>query len=138
MALVQIRDHHPGEFSILFDSISSLRALQTRKISPRTHSLVYEIKQASWWVWDSYYVDSVSCKCDRQQTSGPFGRRGSSRRYGVCCSCPISAKSENVGRFGSMAGARVGWVDIPIRFCFWSNKYLGLSVLIATDVLSSR
>jgi hypothetical protein len=34
MALVQIRDHHPGpgEFIILSDSMSSLRALQTRKI----------------------------------------------------------------------------------------------------------
>jgi hypothetical protein len=37
-------------------SDSSLRALQTRKISPRTHSLVYEIKEASWWL-GSYYVD---------------------------------------------------------------------------------
>jgi hypothetical protein len=50
MALVQIRDHHPGEFIILSDSMSSLRALQTRKISPRTHSLVYEIKEASSWL----------------------------------------------------------------------------------------
>jgi ribonuclease HI len=49
MALVQIRDHHPGEFIILSDSMSSLRALQTREISRTTHSLVYEIKEASWW-----------------------------------------------------------------------------------------
>jgi hypothetical protein len=48
-ALVQIRDQHPGKFIILSDSMSSLRALQTRKISPKTHSLVYEIKEASWW-----------------------------------------------------------------------------------------
>jgi hypothetical protein len=40
MALVQIRDHHPGKFIILSDIMSSLRALQTRKISPRTHSLI--------------------------------------------------------------------------------------------------
>jgi hypothetical protein len=25
------------------------------------------------WVWDSYYVDSVSCRCDGQRTSGSFG-----------------------------------------------------------------
>jgi ribonuclease HI len=50
MALVQIRDHHPGEFIFLSDSMSSLRALQTRKISPGTHSLVYGIKEASWWL----------------------------------------------------------------------------------------
>jgi hypothetical protein len=50
MALVQIRDHDPGEFIILSDSMSSLRAWQTRKMSPRTHSLVYEIKEASWWL----------------------------------------------------------------------------------------
>jgi hypothetical protein len=24
--------------------------MQTRKIPPRTHSLVYEIKEASWWL----------------------------------------------------------------------------------------
>jgi hypothetical protein len=30
--------------------MSTLRALQTRTISPRTHSLVYEIKEASWWL----------------------------------------------------------------------------------------
>jgi hypothetical protein len=47
MALVQIRDHHPGKFIILSYSMSSLRALQTREISPRTHSSVYEIKEAS-------------------------------------------------------------------------------------------
>jgi hypothetical protein len=47
MALVQIRDH-PGEFIILSDTMSSLRALQTlRKISTRRHFLVYEIKEAS-------------------------------------------------------------------------------------------
>jgi hypothetical protein len=44
MAFVEIRDHHPDELIILSDSMSSLRALQTRKISPRIHSLVYEIK----------------------------------------------------------------------------------------------
>jgi hypothetical protein len=49
MALVQIRGHHPREFIILSDNMSSLRVLQTRKISPRTHSLVYEIKEASWY-----------------------------------------------------------------------------------------
>jgi ribonuclease HI len=48
MALVQIRDHHPGEFIIFSDSMSSVSALQTQIISPRTHSLVYEIKEASW------------------------------------------------------------------------------------------
>jgi hypothetical protein len=50
MALVQIRDQHPGEFIILLDNMSSQKALQTRKISPGTHSLVYEIKQASSWL----------------------------------------------------------------------------------------
>jgi hypothetical protein len=53
MALVQIGDHHPGEFIILSNNMSSLRALRTQKISHRTHSthsLVYEIKEASWWL----------------------------------------------------------------------------------------
>jgi hypothetical protein len=25
-------------------------ALQTRRVAPRTHSLVYEIKEACWWL----------------------------------------------------------------------------------------
>jgi hypothetical protein len=49
MALLQIRGLHPGEFIIFSDSMSSLRALQTRKIFPRIHSLD-EIKEASWWL----------------------------------------------------------------------------------------
>jgi hypothetical protein len=48
-ALFQIGDHHPDEFIILSDSMGSLRAL-TRKFSPRTHTLVYENKKASWWL----------------------------------------------------------------------------------------
>jgi hypothetical protein len=36
--------------SELSDSMSSLRALRTQKISHRTHLLVYEIKEASWWL----------------------------------------------------------------------------------------
>jgi hypothetical protein len=39
-ALGQIGDH---QFIIL-------RALQSRKISPKTHSLVYAIKEDSWWL----------------------------------------------------------------------------------------
>jgi hypothetical protein len=32
MALVQIKGHHPGEFIILYDSMSFLRGLQTLHI----------------------------------------------------------------------------------------------------------
>jgi hypothetical protein len=35
----------PGELLILTDSLSSIEALRSRKISPRTHSVVYECKE---------------------------------------------------------------------------------------------
>jgi hypothetical protein len=30
--------------------MSSLKALQTQRVAPRTHSLVYENKEACWWL----------------------------------------------------------------------------------------
>jgi ribonuclease HI len=35
--------------------MSSLKALQTQKDAPRTHSLVYEIKEACWWLKNNGY-----------------------------------------------------------------------------------
>jgi hypothetical protein len=40
----------PGRYLIVTDSVSSLKALQTRKVAQRTQSLVYEIKEACWWL----------------------------------------------------------------------------------------
>jgi hypothetical protein len=37
-------------YLILTDSMGSLKALQTRRVAPRTHSLIYEIKEACWWL----------------------------------------------------------------------------------------
>jgi hypothetical protein len=37
------------------DSMSSLRTLKTRRIAPRTHSLVYEVKKACWWLKNNGY-----------------------------------------------------------------------------------
>jgi hypothetical protein len=46
VALIQIRARRPGiRYLIVTDSMGSLRALQTRKVAPRTNSLVYEINQ---------------------------------------------------------------------------------------------
>jgi hypothetical protein len=35
--------------------MSSLKVLQNLKVAPRTHSLVYEIKKASWWLKNNGY-----------------------------------------------------------------------------------
>jgi ribonuclease HI len=35
--------------------MSSLKALQTWRVAPRTHSLVYEIKEACWWLENNGY-----------------------------------------------------------------------------------
>jgi hypothetical protein len=47
VALIQIRAHRPGRNLIVTDSMSSLKALQTQRVAPRTpRRLVYEIKEA--------------------------------------------------------------------------------------------
>jgi hypothetical protein len=48
VVLIQIRARRPGRYLIVIDSMSSLKALQNRKVAPRTHSLVYEIKDVCW------------------------------------------------------------------------------------------
>jgi hypothetical protein len=45
-ALRFVGSRQPGEFLILTDSLSSIEALSSRKISSRTHSVVYECKEA--------------------------------------------------------------------------------------------
>jgi ribonuclease HI len=47
-ALHFVRSGKPGEFLILTDSLSMIEALRSRKISSRTHSVVYECKEALW------------------------------------------------------------------------------------------
>jgi hypothetical protein len=46
VVLIKIRVRRSGSYLIVTDSMSSLKTMQTRKIAPRTHSLVYEIKEA--------------------------------------------------------------------------------------------
>jgi hypothetical protein len=49
-ALHFVGSGQPGEFLILTDSLSSIEAPRSRKISPRTHSVVYECKEVLWWL----------------------------------------------------------------------------------------
>jgi ribonuclease HI len=46
----------PSELLILADSLSSIEALRSRKISPRTHSVVYECKEVLWWLRANQFV----------------------------------------------------------------------------------
>jgi hypothetical protein len=55
VALIQIRARHPGRYLIVTDSMSSVEALQPRRVPPRTHSLVCEIKEACWWLKNIEY-----------------------------------------------------------------------------------
>jgi hypothetical protein len=48
--LTALQPGQPGEFLILTDSLSSIAALRSRKISPRTHYVVYECKKVLWWL----------------------------------------------------------------------------------------
>jgi hypothetical protein len=55
VALIQIRAHRPGRSLIMTDSMSSLKTLQTQEDAPRTHTFVYEIKEACWWLKNNEY-----------------------------------------------------------------------------------
>jgi hypothetical protein len=46
----------PGESLILTVSLSSIEALRSRKISPRTNSVVYECKEALWKLRTNQFV----------------------------------------------------------------------------------
>jgi hypothetical protein len=55
VALILIRARSPGRYLFVADDMSSLKALQTQRVAPRTHSLVYEIKEACWWLKNNGY-----------------------------------------------------------------------------------
>jgi hypothetical protein len=55
-ALRFVGSGQPGEFLVLTDSLSSIEALHSRKISPRTHSVVYEFKEALWLLRANQFV----------------------------------------------------------------------------------
>jgi hypothetical protein len=55
-ALHSVGSGQPGEFLILADILSSIEALRSRKISPRTHSVVYECKEVLWWLRVNQFV----------------------------------------------------------------------------------
>jgi ribonuclease HI len=55
VALIHIRAGRPGRYHIVTDSMTSLKALHTLKIAPRTHPLVYEIKEACLWLKNNRY-----------------------------------------------------------------------------------
>jgi hypothetical protein len=45
----------PDRYLVVTDSMRFLKALQTRRVAPRTHSLVFEIKEACWWLTNNEY-----------------------------------------------------------------------------------
>jgi hypothetical protein len=55
LALIQIRARRPGRYFVVTDSMSSLKALQTLRVPTRTHTLVYQIREACWWLKNNGY-----------------------------------------------------------------------------------
>jgi hypothetical protein len=55
VALIQIGARHPGRYLVGTECMSLLKALHTQKVASRTHSLVYEIKEACWWLKKNGY-----------------------------------------------------------------------------------
>jgi hypothetical protein len=80
-----------------------------------THSFVYEIKEASWWLERHDYVIHI------MWITSHVGVRGNERVDRLAIrSLLLLSDFLNVGRY-RVAGARVGWVDILIRFCLRSH-----------------
>jgi hypothetical protein len=70
VALIQIRARRPCRYLIVTDSMSFLKVLQTRTVAPRTHSLVYEIIEACWWLKNNGYdEDPVTRGSKGQRTA---------------------------------------------------------------------
>jgi hypothetical protein len=55
VALIQIRARRHCRYLIVTNSMSSFKALQTRKVTPRTHSSAYEIKEPCCWLKNNGY-----------------------------------------------------------------------------------
>jgi ribonuclease HI len=56
IALHFVGSGQPGEFLILTDNLRSIEGLRSRKISPRTHSIVYGCKKVLWWFRANQFV----------------------------------------------------------------------------------
>jgi ribonuclease HI len=59
-ALVHIKTHSSGRYSILTDSLSSVYALESRIILPKVHELVYQCKEAFWQLNEIGYEISIA------------------------------------------------------------------------------
>jgi ribonuclease HI len=78
VALIPIRARRSGRYLIM----SSLKALQTRRVAPRTHSFVYKIKEACWWLKNNWY------EIHMMWISSHVGVRGNNRAdQFVACNC---------------------------------------------------
>jgi ribonuclease HI len=60
LALYHIKSHDPGQFLIVTDSMSSILALESRKISLKTHPLVLKSREALWWLENNGYTVTLT------------------------------------------------------------------------------
>jgi ribonuclease HI len=59
-ALHHIKTHNPGRFLIVSDSMSSIEAIKSRKISKKSHPLVLQCKEALWWLHSNGYFVTLT------------------------------------------------------------------------------
>jgi hypothetical protein len=102
MAKDHIENEALGRYLILTDSMSSIRAMESRKISLHTHTFVYECKQKCWqlarsgsevsFMWVTAHVGIAGN--ERAAFEADFGKYGS------------NCETENVGRVAEKLGSR--------------------------------
>jgi ribonuclease HI len=84
-ALHFVGSGQPVEFLILTDSLSSIEALRSRKISPRTHSVVNECNEVLWWLRASQFVVRLIWVPAHVGIDYRWQRNGRAHREGICC-----------------------------------------------------
>jgi ribonuclease HI len=56
LALHHIKTHNSGNFLIVTDSMSSILAIESQRISMKTHPLVLKCKESLWWLINNDYL----------------------------------------------------------------------------------
>jgi ribonuclease HI len=110
MAMNHIENEALGRYLILTDSKSSIRAMESRKISLHTHPFVYECKQKCWqlarsgrevsFMWVPAHVGIAG------NERADFEMRQATLSNMVYNAQSVARETENVGRMAEKLGCR--------------------------------
>jgi hypothetical protein len=106
MAKDHIINETLGRYFILTDSMSSIRAMQSQKISLHTHPFVYECKQKCWQLTIGIVGIVGNKRADFEARQATLGNMVYIQCTISCSGFTFSRKTENVGRMAEKLGSR--------------------------------